>query len=157
MKTNAPMAVSAMSELPQNKQELENYCELIKSYAMDGNFNMIEVAEKINVMKRITEFFEKDDEIQDLLLNEVEKYGKGELSNFQVKETGTKYFYSECGHAEYNRLLDEKTALDEKIKAIETQLKAGDITGIDTATGEIFEAKKAVKSSKTKVIITLKK
>jgi hypothetical protein len=157
MKHNAQMAVSAMSEMPQTKKELENYCDLIKSYALDGEFNIIEVAEKINMMGRIVEFFEKDNEIQSLLLNEVEKYHKSELPHFQIKETGTKYHYDECGHAEYNRLILQKNELDAKIKAIEAQLKAGDINGLDIETGEVYEAKKAQKTSKTKVIITIKK
>jgi hypothetical protein len=156
MKNNAHLAISAMSEMPQTKSELEHYCSLIESYALDGNMNVLEVAEKINMMGRIVDFFEKNEAIQYMLLNEVEKFAKGELSNFQVKETGTKYFYSSCGHSEYNRLLDEKKALDEKLKAIEQQLKVGDVNGFDSVTGEVFEAKKAVKQSKSKVIITLK-
>jgi hypothetical protein len=157
MKNNAQVAISAISEMPQTKAELDNYCDLVKSYAMDGEFNMIEVAEKINIMGRIVDFFEKDSDIQELLINEVEKYHKSELPNFQTKEVGVKYFFDECGHAEYNRLIAEKKELDDKIKAIETQLKAGDINGIDILTGEVFEAKKACKSSKTKVVITFKK
>lgn len=156
MKNNAELAVSAMSELPTTKSELTHYCELIESYATDGEMNVIEVARKVNIMGRIVDFFEKNDTIQSMLISEVEKYGKGELSEFQIKETGTKFLYLECGHAEYNRLLEEKKALDERLKAIETQLKAGDITGIDSTTGEVFEAKKATKQSKTKVVITLK-
>ena len=150
------LAISAMAEMPQTKAELEQYNVLVKSAALSGEMDIIDIAKKINMLGRVVEFFEKDADIQSAILTEAEKYGKGERSDISIRETGVKYSYSECGHAEYNRLLSEKKAIDERLKAIETVLKVQNGFDIDKGTGEEFEYLKAAKSSTTKVVLTIK-
>jgi hypothetical protein len=154
---NNQLAISAMSEMPTNKQELSTYNDLVREAALSGEIDIIEIAKKINMMGRVVDFFEKDKEIQEALLSESEKYVKSERKDLQVKEVGVKYDYLECGHLTYNRLFEEKKAIEEQMKAIEQTLKVRDISEIDTETGEMFEARKANKSSQTKVIILLNK
>ena len=156
MTTQQQMAVSAMSELPANKAELQDYCSIVKSAALSGNDDIIEVAKKVNIMGRIVDFFEKDPDIQSTLLSEAEKYGKGERNDLQIKEVGTKYDFLSCGHSKYNRLYEKKKQIEAEMKEIEATLKLRDITEVDTDTGELIESKKATKTSTTKVIITIK-
>lgn len=150
------LAVNAMSSLPATKAELTDYCDIIKSAMVNGELDVIDIAKKVNMMGRVVDFFEKDNEIQTVLLNEAEKFGKGERTDLQVREVGVKYDFLNCGHSEYNRLYEEKKQIDLKLKAIEAQLKTIDVHGIDFATGEEFNAHKASKSSTTKCIITIK-
>lgn len=156
MKTSNQMAISAMSEMPQTKAELVHYNSLIKEATLSGEYDIIDIAKKVNMLGRVVDFFEKDKEIQALLLNEAEKYGKGEREDVQVRETGVKYHYSECGHKEYNRLLDEKKSIEERMKVIEGVLKLESNIAVDKETGEEFEFNKAAKSSSTKVVLTIK-
>jgi hypothetical protein len=157
MNNQNQMAVSAMSELPQTKQELKDYFDLIKQSFLSGENDIIDIAKKVNMMGRIVDLFEKDSDIQALLINEADKYGKGERTDIQIRETGVKYYYLDCGHAEYNRLLTEKKIIEERLKSIETVLKVQDGFDIDKVTGEEFEYTKAAKSSSTKAIILLNK
>lgn len=150
------LAVNAMSSLPATKAELTDYCDIIKSAMLNGYADIIDIAKKVNMMGRVVDFFEKDNEIQNVLLNEAEKFGKGERADLQVREVGVKYDFQSCGHSEYNRLIEEKKQLDLKIKSIEAQLKMTDVHGVDVQTGEEFHANKASKSSTTKCIITIK-
>lgn len=156
MTTQNNMVVSVMSELPTNKKEIESYCDLVRIAVIDGEVDILSTAKKINVMKKIVDFFEKDTEIQSVVLNEVEKYGKGELKEITVREVGVKYDFINCGHETYNRLIQEKQALDIQIKAIEETLKLTGGKAIDIETGEEFEFNKANKSSTTKAVFTIK-
>lgn len=156
MKTNESLAISAMSELPSNKQELLDYNELIKQSILSGNNDVLEVARKINILKRIAEFFEKDKDIQEVVLNEASKFSNGELKEIQVKELGTKYYFEKCGHSIYNRLVDQRDSLNASIKALEEGMKLTGGVAVDPLTGEEFTFNKAAKSSTTKVVFTLK-
>lgn len=144
------------SGLPTNKAEIAAYNANIKDFILSGNAEIIKVARQVNIMKKIVKNFEKEPEIQDVLLTEVQKYGKGELSEIQVKEVGTKYDFSSCGHATYNRLAAQLEDIKSKMKIIEESLKLRDIVEVDPETGEVFEAKKATKTSTTKVVFTIK-
>ena len=154
---NQQMAVSVMSELPQTKQELSHYFDLIKQSSLSGENDIIDIAKKVNMMGRIVELFEKDSDIQELLIKEDEKYGKGERTDIQVRETGVKYYYSDCGHATYNRLVEEKKELDTRNKSLEKVMQIQGAHEVDTETGEEFDYTKAAKSSSTKAIILLNK
>jgi NADH:ubiquinone oxidoreductase subunit D len=144
------------SGLPTNKAEIAKYNENIKEVVLSGDADIIKMARSVNIMKKIVENFEKEPDIQAVLLTEVQKYGKGELSEIQVKEVGTKYDFSSCGHATYDRLAQQLEEIKSKMKIIEESLKLRDIVEVDPETGEVFEAKKATKQSTTKVVFTIK-
>lgn len=149
-------AIAYIRQMPENKSQLISFFDVMKQEVLDGECDVISVSQQINCIKRLVEMYEKDSVIQDLLLSEVEKYGKGELpDSIKVKETGAKYDYSECGHVVYNRLLDLESEIAQQKKAIEATLKVRPIVETDPTTGEIFEARKAVRSSKTKVVFSL--
>ena len=144
--------------LPQNKAEIEVYNANVKELALSGEVDIIKLARTVNIMKRIVENFEKESEIQDALLNEVSKYGKGELSEIQVKEVGTKYDFSECNHSQYDRLCSEIEMLNEQKKSIETYLKSlkQPTDFIDPQTAEMVQLLPPSKISTTKCVFTIK-
>jgi hypothetical protein len=146
------------SGLPQNKKEIELYNSNVKDLAISGEVDIIKLARTVNIMKRVVENFEKEPEIQDALLNEVSKYGKGELSEIQSKEVGTKYDFSNCNHPEYNSIILEIESLTERKKQLESYLKTinKETDFIDPLSGEMVKLLPCVKSSTTKCVFTIK-
>jgi hypothetical protein len=144
--------------LPQNKAEIDIYNANVKDLALSGEVDIIKLSRTVNIMKRIVEFFEKEPEIQDCLLNEVQKYGKGELSEIQVKETGTKYDYLGCNLPEYIQVIESINELTERKKQLETYLKTiiKETEFIDPSTAESVILLPAIKTSTTKVVFTIK-
>lgn len=144
--------------LPTNKAEIEVYNANVKDLALSGDVDIIKLARTVNVMKRIVENFEKETEIQNALLNEVQKYGKGELPEIQVKEVGTRWDFSECNYPQYERICQQIDLLTEQKKSLETYLKTikRPTDFIDPETAEQVEIIPATKSSSTKVVFTLK-
>lgn len=76
----------------------------------------------------------------------------------QVKESGVKYNFSELGHKQYDELCAEIDRLSAEKKRIETILKAHPDVWVETDinTGETYEVKPCVKSSKTTLAVTFK-
>jgi len=149
--------ISLINQLPSNKEELKSFFEIMKSETLSGEYNIINISEQIDCIKRLCEMYTKDNEIQEELLTEVEKYHINERpKNLTIRETGVKYDYLSCNHLVYNNLVAKRDELNNRIKSIEKTLQQRDIIETDPETGETFEAHKASKSSTTKVIFNLK-
>lgn len=144
--------------LPTNKAEIEAYSASVKELALSGEVDIIKLARTVNIMKRIVENFEKEPEIQEALINECTKYGKGELREIQIKEVGSKTDYSDCNHPQYNRICSEIETLIEQKKSLELYLKSltKPTDFIDPETGEQVELIPPTKTSTTKVVFTIK-
>ena len=118
-------------------------------------------------MKSISETintFLKDESIKDAVIQECEKYGKGESPGYlgaviQIKETGVKYDFSVCNDPVYERLVEERKIIDEQCKEREKYLKtlSKSKTEIDEDTGDIFQLFPPAKQSTTSYSITFKK
>lgn len=143
--------------LPQNKAEIEVYNANVKELALSGEIELIPMARSIKVMEKIVKQFNDDKDIQDALLNEVSKYGKGELKEIQTRDFG-KYDYSECNHPHYDRLLIDIAELNEQKKALETYLKTlkKPTEFIDPETSEMCLIIPPVKEGSEKVVFTIK-
>ena len=146
------------SGLPTNKAEIEMYNANVKKLALSGEVDIIKLARTVNIMKRIVENFEKEPEIQESLVNECMKYGKGELKEIQVREVGGKTDYSECNHPQYNRICEEIETLTEQKKSLELYLKSltKPTDFIDPETGQQVELIPPTKTSITKAVFTIK-
>ena len=144
--------------LPQNKAEIEVYNESVKELALSGDCDIIKLSRQVNIMKRIVETFEKDKDIQEVLIKECEKYGKGELKEIQVKEVGTKYDFSECGLPEYEKVCASIEKLNERKKELEMYLKTvkPNTEFIDPKSGECVMLNPPIKTSTTKAVFTIK-
>ena len=146
------------SGLPTNKAEIEAYSANVKELALSGDVDIIKMARSIKVMEKIVKQFNDDKDIQDSIVREAEKYGKGELPEIQIREVGNKTDYAVCNHPQYNRICSEIDSLTEQKKSLELYLKS--ITKptnfIYPETGEEVILNPLVKTSTTKAVFTIK-
>lgn len=151
-------AVSLFSQMPKTKEDLKSFFEVMKNEVLNGDADILRVSNQLNVIKKLIADYEKDTDIQSYLLSEVEKYGKGELPNVTIRETGVKYNYSEVGFLKYNEIVSEIEALEIKKKALEEEMKVKKETWVytDMESGDTYEVNPVSKSSTTKVVFTLK-
>jgi len=149
-------AISVVSEMPQNREQLETYNSILKDAILSGEFNTLDVAKQISILRRVADFFEKDKDIQDAVLKEAEKYSKTEREGFEIREVGVSYDFTGCNNPNLQRLEAEKQRIEAEIKQFKYALKVKGGWDVDPVTGEICEINKAIKTSTTKVVFTLK-
>lgn len=79
-------------------------------------------------------------------------------ASVQMKETGVRYDYSECGDKEWEKLTDQINALTAKRKELEKVLAAHHEKWVktDIITGEVYEVMPPVRYGKESLAITLK-
>jgi hypothetical protein len=125
-----------------------------------GDADPIKVHLQVKAMEEIIKEITSDPQYRDALLDESAKYGKSfERYNgkFSIKETGTRYDYSECGDTELLELYEKKAELDAKIKVREAFIKMLPGEGLDIVTehGELRKIYPPAKSSTTTVTVSL--
>jgi len=74
-----------------------------------------------------------------------------------IKETGVKYDYAACNHPQYLKLIEDIKEKDSSKKELEALLKniSKPQEWIDDESGEIYQVKPAIKTSKTSVVATI--
>lgn len=79
-------------------------------------------------------------------------------ASVQMKETGVRYDYSNCGDKEWEELTDQINALTAKRKELEKVLSAHREKWVktDIVTGEVYEVVPPVRYGKESLAITLK-
>lgn len=152
------------NRIPTSKTE---QTELAKNFALlliEGEVSPLEAAAKLRSMKEVIELTLKDKEVNEIIISEIGKYGKGETpsafgAKFQVKETGVKYDFSQCNDPIWNQLKAEADAISEKMKEREAYLKVikERKTEIDNETGEVYEILPPLRTSTTSYSITFGK
>lgn len=152
--------VKIISETGITKASISEKAESILSLVKNGSINPMEAIVKIAAM--VTMLEEARQLISDDCLDEVRKYGKEATYKgvkLEVKEVGTKYDYSACGHPDYDTLKIEKEKAEGNLKALEATLKTlqKKMTIASDLTGEICEVNPPAKSSKTSVVVTIPK
>lgn len=125
-----------------------------------GDADPIKVHLQVKAMEEIIKEITSDPQYRDALLDESAKYGRTfERYNgkFSIKETGTRYDYSQCGDPDLAELYQKKAELDAKIKAREAFIKMLPVEGIDIVTedGELRKIYPPAKSSTTSVTVSL--
>ena len=130
---------------------------------VNGDIDPLQAHIGISRLEKAISLYKKNEQIQDLTLRELSKYGKRQSFGdcvLEESEAGVKYDYSVCGDPEYADMLATRAALDADIKERERYLKslpARGITEVDEQTGEVFKIMPPVKSSKTIIKTTFKK
>lgn len=95
-------------------------------------------------------------------LNAATNYGAKSFdvygASVQMKETGVRYDYSNCGDKEWEDLTDQISALSERKKELEKVLVAHREKWVktDMETGETYEVLPPVRTAKESLSITLK-
>lgn len=151
------------SDLIASKTLQSDIAQRIIESVKVGEQSALQIAGKI---KFITDSLEQvSAEIKPLVIEEAQKYDKNEglmvLGGYsvEVKEMGTKYDFSQCGHPRLNEIEQEIKRLSEEKKSIEATLKTlkCSMTLTDEETGEIFTVYPPLKRSTTTPVFTLKK
>lgn len=156
--------ITLFGKVPVTKTGQNELRELMKNSLADGEVNPIEAVVKAKSMYEVLSSFLKDDDVKELVVNECEKYGKGETPSFagakvQVKETGVKWDYTDCGDPVYDSLALQMEELKQRMKQRESYLKTitERKTEIDEATGEIYTILPPVRTATTSYSITYNK
>ena len=153
-----------INKIPSSKTEQKEMANAFISKVIDGDINPIDAVVQMKSISETVNTFLKDENIKDAVIQECEKYGKGESPSYlgaviQIKETGVTYDFSVCNDPVYERLVEERKIIDEQCKEREKYLKtlSKSKTEIDEDTGDIFQLFPPAKQSTTSYSITFKK
>ena len=150
-----------VNKIPASKEEQAVLSSAMINSVLDGEIDPIKAVVQAKSLLETLTLFLKDKGVNDLVLREVEKYGKQtskDGATIAIKEVGSKWDYSECGDPIYNRLSSQKAEIEEKLKEREALLKATrePRTEVDEETGEVYTVNPPSKSSTTSYAITFK-
>ena len=152
-------AISIFRKLPETKEQVNDYFKLIRNSVLAGEVDELDFIKQVTAMENLFKSLKSDEQIKDAVLEAAEKYNQKSFvkgsAQFQIKEVGVKYDYSECNDSLLEELSSQQAELSEKIKAREVFLKSipvnSEVYGEDGV--QLFPPKK---SSTTQVVITLK-
>lgn len=150
-----------VNKIPASKEEQAVLSSAMINSVLDGEIDPIKAVVQAKSLVETLTLSIKDKGVNDLVLREVEKYGKQtskDGATIAIKEVGSKWDYSECGDPIYNRLSAKKAEIEEKLKEREALLKATKEprTEVDEETGEVYTVNPPSKSSTTSYAITFK-
>ena len=150
-----------VNKIPASKEEQAVLSSAMINSVLDGEIDPIKAVIQAKSLVETLTLFIKDKGVNDLVIREVEKYGKQtskDGATIAIKEVGSKWDYSECGDPIYNRLSSQKAEIEEKLKEREALLKATKEprTEVDEETGEVYTVNPPSKSSTTSYAITFK-
>ena len=137
--------LQAISNLPENKDEVKRYSEAVIKEVQDGNLNPIELMARL---KPIIDTFEKIRKgITENVIRQLELSG-GTDRGLEIMESGIKYDYSADPIV---------TELEAKLKERKEFLKNLPVTGmteLNEETGEVIKIYRPIKKSTTTFKIT---
>ena len=150
-----------VNKIPASKEEQAVLSSAMINSVLDGEIDPIKAVVQAKSLVETLTLFLKDKGVNDLVIREVEKYGKQtskDGATIAIKEVGSKWNYSDCGDPIYNRLSSQKAEIEEKLKEREALLKATrePRTEVDEETGEVYTVNPPSKSSTTSYSITFK-
>lgn len=151
-------ASSALALFETTKAQRESFAQAIVSEIKEGNIDPLKIHMQLKSAEHLLKSTNENPEYKSLLLEAAEKHGKKfETYNaeFQIKEAGTKWDYSQTNDTTLFDMMRRAEDLDNKIKARQKFLQTIPAAGVaDPETGEMLYP--ATKSSQTIVSCTLK-
>lgn len=160
---NAMSIQSVVALFPETKSQIEEFALSLVNSALDGEQSAMQMEVRLAAMENVVKTIRGNKDFKEAILNEAERYGEKTIkaynAQFQIKETGVKYDYSQCNHPLLERLNSTIEDLTEQKKTIENLLKNIKVPTkyIDTETGEEVELMPAFRTSTTQVVTTLNK
>lgn len=142
------------------KKDIQAMALNIAKRVREGKEDALSVFVKLKAIKKACDDAEKM--IENAAFQQAEYYdGKTFAfggSDITIKESGVKYNFSELGHKGYDEICAEIERLTAEKKRLETILKAHPDVWVETDinTGETYEVKPCVKSSKTILSVQFK-
>ena len=141
-----------------NEEQVVKFRDNLKEMVISGEIEPLKFQKQIALLGKVVESLSKDPEIEEAILNNAALYHTDELKGlygceFQVKEVGTKYDYTQTNDTDLFELENQKKEIDAKIKARQKVLQ--NLNG-EMYNSEGVQLSKALKSSKTKVVCITK-
>lgn len=157
IQTAENMAAFAVSKA--NREELA--IQIVE--AMDaGELNPLDIHYQVKAMEDFIKVLTGNTRYKDYVLTEGMKHGKSfefNGSKMEIKETGVKYDYSNCGDQEWSAIEVEINRRKELQKEREKFLKSVPAEGVEIVnneTGEVIKVYPPFKTSTTSIAVTLK-
>lgn len=154
----------SINQFPQTKAEQSAMAARFTQAIVNGDVSPLETVAKMKSIQEVITLFLKDEEVTKAVIDQVDKYGKGEIptssgASFQVKETGVKYDFSQCNDPVWNNLKEQADRINEELKEREKYLKVikNHKTEIDEETGEVYTIIPPIRTSTTSYTVTFKK
>jgi len=141
-----------------SKSQVLDLFDETKNSIMSGEQNPLRVAVHLKALEELISKLRKDDQIQELILDQALKEGEKSFmiygAEIQVKEMGVKYDYSICNDSLLEEFYKEMNELKKKIRDRENMLKnISDRNDIISDKGEVLYPPS--KKSKTGIAIKL--
>ena len=151
-------ALSTVTLLPGTKSEIDSYYVKAKQELLEGNRDPLTVLKQLKAYKELIESLLKDKEVEELILEEAEKYGEKRFDHdgaeFEIKDVGVKYDFYATGDSKWEELKQKEDQVAKERKEREQALKAHKDSWVDPDTGEVINP--PVKKGQTKVVVKLK-
>ncbi len=155
--------MNALEIIPLKVSDIKDLATQIVVSIAEGETSALKVAQTLSAMEKVVKEVKNNPVYKRVVLSEAERedsrtfrmYG----AEYQVKEVGVKYDYSNCNDTEIIDLYARREALDALIKEREAFLKAVPAAGmeiVDDATGEMMRVYPPAKSSTTSVTVIIK-
>lgn len=152
-------ALSTLSILPSNKDEVKRFATSLKNEILANDKDPLKILVHLKMIEKIIADILKDEEIDLHFLKEFLLYGKDKKvvvngAELRQSETGVKYMYEDCGDPDWFDLDKQIKELTEKKKEREKFLQNIPYNeSVIHPSGVVIM--KPPKSSKTKVIVKL--
>jgi P2-related tail formation protein len=147
--------INLKSILDSEKHQLDTLIDVIVNEAEGYELEAYITTKKLEyVVKSLIEI------LQPMAITEAEKQKGNTLygAEVNVKDTGVRYNFLECGYLPYNNLISDKKQIETDLKGMETLLKSINkkTTIVDEVSGEILEVKPPIRTSGTSIVLTIK-
>jgi hypothetical protein len=159
--TNELTTTSILALFETNKEQRQSFTLALIDEIEQGNVDPLKVHLQVKCMEDIIKLLNSNTVYKKAILEAAEKHGEKSFTyqnaKVEIKETGVKYDFSQCGDPEYQMLEQraESTATDLKQRAdfLKTVSPKGMELKIDD---EVVTVYPPSKSSTTSIAITLK-
>jgi hypothetical protein len=152
---------SILALFETSKEQRMDFALRVVDALENGTADPLKIHLQIKCMEDIIKLLNSNTAYKKAVLVSAEIQGKSfqfQNSKFEIKETGVKYDYSQCGDPIRTELVKLITATEESLKLREAFLKTvppKGMTMVDEETGEAFSLYPPSKSSTTNVAVTL--
>jgi len=121
-------ALSTLSTLPSNKEELYRFSRLLKDEIIADESETLPILGKLKIIEKVVKDILEDKEVKARFLSDRQRFSDKELVKyngieFSVREAGVKYDYSACGDLKWLDLDKQIKDLTEKRKEREKLLQ----------------------------------
>jgi hypothetical protein len=159
--TNELTTTSILALFQTTKEERQSFALALINEIESGNVDPLKVHLQVKCMEDIIKLLNSNTVYKTAVLDAAEKHGQKSFdyqnSKVEIKETGVKYDYSQCGDPVLKELLDRKEDIDIILKGRETFLKTVPEKGMELKIDdEIVTVYPPSKSSTTSIAVTLK-